>query len=263
MTRIRALAALLSVAALAACEKNAVQDIAAPATGAFVRFHNYGVGTPAVNLYSNDQKVTGVSSTSCTPANDPRCTTTGIESTSGTSYGAVANGGNYSQLPTGQTTLASRLATTADNGLAVSSVSMPLADGKFYSYFTSGFYNTTTKKVDAFVIEDALPTSFDYSKAYVRVVNASSNSPSISMTTQLQGSTEVVTVATGLGYQGASPIVTVTPGLTDLTATIGGVSVKALGVNLPGGHVITFVLRGDATSTSTTTGLAITATANR
>ena len=265
MMRIRALAVLLGAGALAACEKNAVQEISSPISGAFVRFHNYGVNVPGVNFYANEQKLSGISSTSCTPlpADATTCTTTGVESTTGVAYRAVAMGGNYAQVAPGQYTLSSRIAATTDKGLAVSSISSTLESGKFYSYFTSGIYNATTKKADAFMIEDALPTSFDYTKAYIRVVNASSNAPTISMSTKLQGSTEVVAVATNLAYKAASPIVTVTPGATDITVTIGTTTTTFTNVGLSGGHVITLALSGDATVTTGATALALNASANR
>ncbi|MGH7620038.1 MAG: hypothetical protein ACREPM_22720, partial [Gemmatimonadaceae bacterium] len=59
----RSLALLLSVAAIAACDKNGVQNITAPATGAAVKFFNFGVGAPGVNFYANTPKVTAISST--------------------------------------------------------------------------------------------------------------------------------------------------------------------------------------------------------
>ena len=264
MMRLRAVAALLSVGALAACEKNAVQDISMPISGAFVRFQNFGVNAPQVNFFANDQKLSGVSSTSCTPAVDPRCTTTGIEGTTGTAYRALALGGNYAMLAPGQYTLSSRIAAATDNGLAVSSVNTTLAEGKFYSYFVSGIYNSTAKTTDAFLVEDALPTSFDYTKSYLRVVNASVNAPTISATAKLQTATEIVPIATNVAYKSASPIVTVTPGATDITITLtGGPPVTLTGVVLPGGHVFTLVLSGDATATTGTNVLTISGSANR
>ncbi len=264
MTNIRLLTVLLGAVALSACEKNAVTDITTPVGGgAFVRFQNYSVSAPGVNFYANDQKVTAVSATTCTPPTNPLCSTTGIESTTGVNYGASANGGNYSILSPGQYTLSSRIAATVDNGRAVSSVSTALADGKFYSYIVSGIYNSATKTSDAFIIEDALPTTFDYTKAYLRIVNASVNAPSISVTSKLQGTTTVVPIATSVQYKSASPIITVEPGLTDVTITAPGQPpVTFLALNMAGGHVFTLALRGDATST-TATGLTLSFTANR
>jgi Domain of unknown function (DUF4397) len=267
MSRLSLIGALAGAALLTACEKNAVQDITAPVSGgAFVRFHNLGVGAPSVNFYANTQKVTAISSASCSPppaTPNPLCTTTGVEATTGVAYGSSALGGNYAMLTPGTYSLTGRISATTDNGLAVSSVDAALESDKFYSYFMSGVYNTATKKTDAFMVEDKLPTSFDYSKAYVRVVNASANAPSISATTKLQSATEVVTVASNVTYKGASEIITIVPGLTDMTFRLStGATATATGINFSGGHVYTMALRGDATST-TTTGLTITTFVNR
>ncbi len=267
MLRLRFLTALACVAALSACEKNAVQSITTPVSGAFVRFHNYGVATPGVNFYANDQKLTAISNAVCTPpptTPNPACTTTGVESTTGVVYGSVASGGNYAMVAPGQYKLSSRLASTTDNGLAVSSATTTLADGKFYSYFVSGIYSASAKTADAFVVEDALPTSFDYTKTYVRVVNTSSNSPSITVTAALQSGGGTVPIASAVAYKAASPFITTVPGLTDVTVTItGGTPVTFKGLNLVGGHVYSLALRGDATSNSSTTGLIVVATVNR
>jgi hypothetical protein len=263
MTRLRIPAALLCVVALAGCEKNAAQDITTPATGAFIRFQNYAVNAPGVNFYANDQKLTAISASTCTPPSLPACATTGVEATTGVVYGNSANGANYSMLAPGQYTFTSRIAAATDNGVPISTASMTLADGKFYSYFVSGIYNATTKSADAFVVEDALPTSFDYSKAYIRLVNASVNAPTISATSTLQGTTTTVPLAAGVAYKSASPIVTLVPGLTDITISIGTSSTTFKGVNLLGGHVLTVTLRGDVTSTVAATALTLTSSYNR
>jgi hypothetical protein len=264
MSRIRLFAALVSVAALAACEKNAVQDITKPiAGGAFIRFHNYGVNVPGVNFYANDQKLTAISNAACTPSTDPRCIAAGIEATTGVAYGSSANGANYSMVAPGTYSLTSRIAATVDNGLSVATTSATLVDGKYYSYILSGIYNATSKTSDSFLIEDVFPTTFDYSKAYIRIVNASVNAPAISVTSKLQSSTAVVPIGASVPYKAASPFITIEPGLTDVTiSAVGQPSVTLTGFNLIGGHVFTLVLRGDATST-TATGLTITGTANR
>ena len=44
-------------------------------------------------------------------------------------------------------------------------------DWKHYSLYQSGFYNTTAKTVDAFIVEHAIPPDIDYSVALVRFVN--------------------------------------------------------------------------------------------
>jgi len=53
MNTFRSIAVLLCAASLAACEKNAVQDITGTLPSAKVRFFNFGVGAPGVNFYAN------------------------------------------------------------------------------------------------------------------------------------------------------------------------------------------------------------------
>ena len=271
MTKLSVLSALAGLSVLAGCDKNAAQTIAGPVDGgAFVRFHNLSVGAPVVNFYANTQKVTAASSTACSPpptTPNPLCTTTGVEattSTAGTAYGASAIGGNYAMIAPGAYALTGHIGTLADNGVTISTVNGTLETGKFYSYFTSGIYSSATKTTDAFMIEDKLPTTFDYTKSYVRVVNASVNAPSISLKTQLQGATDVVTVATNVAYKGASEFVTIAPGLTDVTITWTGFApVTVTGVSFSGGHVYTLAVRGDANSSVAANKVSITAFGNR
>jgi hypothetical protein len=267
MTRLSSVAVLVSAALLGACEKNAVQDITAPiGGGAFIRFQNYAVGSPQVNFYANTQKITGVTASSCTPAPttpNPACSTTGVEATTGVAYGGSANAANYSMLAPGQYTFSSKIAAATDNGLATSSSAATLAEGKFYTYFSSGIYNTTSKSADAFIVEDILPTSFDYTKTYLRVVNASSNAPTISVTAKNQTSGQVVTVATNVPYKSASEFATFAPGLSDVTVTFGTVTAVFTGVNFIGGHVLTLALTGDATSTVAANALTLRSVYNR
>ena len=132
-----------------------------------------------MNFFANDTKLTAISSTSCTPATvppNPLCSSTGIESTTGTAYGAAANGGLYSSIAPGAYSFSGRIAAATDNGLSVAKLSSTLADGKHYSLYTSGFYDATAKTVDAFVVEDAFSEEIDFSKSSARFVNASSNS---------------------------------------------------------------------------------------
>ncbi|HCU12764.1 MAG TPA: hypothetical protein DGB72_11635 [Gemmatimonadetes bacterium] len=46
-----------------------------------------------------------------------------------------------------------------------------LEDGKHYSFYQGGFYNTTAKTVDALIVEHAAPPHIDYSVALVRFIN--------------------------------------------------------------------------------------------
>lgn len=98
-----------------------------------------------MNFYANTDKVTAISSA------------TGVESTTGIVYGGVGLGSLYSALAPGQYTFTGRIAATVDKDVAVATIPGALADGKAYSLFVSGFYNTTAKTVEGFIVEDVLP----------------------------------------------------------------------------------------------------------
>lgn len=241
---------LLGAATVAACGNDAVQKITAPTVGALVKFHNFAVGAPSVNFYSDTTKVTAISSTS------------GVESATGTAYpaagvGGVADGGFYSAIDAGAHVMSGRIPPTAttDPGITVSSANATLEAGKYYSYFQSGIYNTTTKTADAFVIEDPFIADFDYSAAYVRFVNASSNAQP--MTLYATNTTTKVQVALGaaVAYKAGGAFVSLPDGIYDLSTRVTGSSTNAIsrtGVTFQAGRVYTIAALGDMTVTSVT-----------
>jgi hypothetical protein len=245
MTPSRYLAILACAATLGACSKDAVQIISAPATGASVKFHNFSMGSPGVNFFANDVQLTALRSDS------------GATTKSGTTYGTVAAGGLYSAVPAGQVTLTGRIGTVADAGVTIGTVAAPLADGKFYSLFLSGPYNTATKSTDAFLLEDAMP-AFDYVNSNVRFVNAIANAPSPMVlwakSTTVKDSVAIGGTA-GLAYKGATAFVPIRGDVYDLTVRYPGSNTAVITLaaqTLSAGRVITISSRGDATITSTT-----------
>jgi hypothetical protein len=249
MKTYRSILALLCAAALSSCGKEAVQVVTAPATGARIKFFNFGVNAPGVNFYANDTKITAISSA------------TGTQSTSGTAYGSVGNGGLYSAVAPGQYTLSGKIAATTDNGLAVSNVTATLEDGKYYSLYQSGFYDATAKKVEAFIVEDPFIPDIDYSVAYVRFVNAISNANP--MTLYAKNTTTAVEVPVGaeIAYKGAGAFTALPGGFYDLSTRYTGSSTNALsrtGVSFSPGRVYTITARGDITVAPTTDGCATT-----
>ena len=159
MNRSRTIAAMLTVAALAACSREGMLTLPSDVPASEVKFYNFALNAPNVNFYANDTKMTAINSTS------------GAESTIGTGYGGVAAGGFYTAAAAGQYTLSGRISAATDNGVTIGSVPATLAAGSAYSFYLSGPYNTTTKTSDAFLVTDALP-AMDYTLAYVRFVNA-------------------------------------------------------------------------------------------
>lgn len=260
MNATRSILMLLLGAALStACEKNAVQIIAEPSMGtARIKFFNFGVGAPGVNFYANDTKITAVSTTACailTDANRDLCTTTGNESATGVNYGGVGSGGYYAAIVPGQYALAGKIAAATDKGLAISNLSAGLESGKLYSFYQSGFYDTGAKAVDAFVVEDPLPTEFDYSVAYVRFVHAITNANAMTLYARNTATAEELPVGGAVSYKGAGAFTALPPGTYDLGARYAGSATNAISrtaVPFTAGRVYTIGARGDITVVSTT-----------
>jgi hypothetical protein len=259
---------LVAAAALSACERNAVQQIAGPPEGgAAVRFFNFSAGSPAVNFYMNDAKVTGISTTQCFPitdANRQQCTTAGIEATTGVTYGNAGNGtlAWYSDVKPGQNNLQARVAVTADNGLTIANLPANIVQGRYYSYYLSGIYNAATKTAESFIIEDVLPP-IDVSTAYVRFVNASGNPLPLTLILTNRTTQEVITLATGIEYKAGSAFIAVPNGSYDLAARNPGATTNVIlrtAVGFSNGRVYTITARGNPATAAT---LALDNTANR
>lgn len=269
MNRYASLAlALCAVTAAAACGDKTVQNITAPAAGAHVKFFNFGVGAPGVNFYANTTKTTAISSTSCQPPNDTTtvCRTNGVESTNGTSYSSAANGGLYNDVVPGTVTLAGKIAAVTDNGLAVASLSAPIVDGKYYSFYVSGIYDATGKKADAFIVEDPIPATPDYTQAYVRFVNAISNSQPMTLYAKSSVTGTESAIGSTVAYQQAGSFVAVPAAVYDLNTRTAGSATNVItrtAVSFVAGHVYTITARGDMTSTVTANKPALDNTANR
>jgi hypothetical protein len=243
MNRYASIAALLCATVVASCSKDGVQDITAPSAGSFVKFFNFGVSAPGVNFYANDAKLTAISST------------TGAESTTGTAYGAAGSAGLYSTVAAGQYTLTGKIAAATDKDLVVASVAAPLADGKFYSFYMSGTYNTTTKNVEAFVIEDPFPAAIDYTVAYVRFVNAVANSSPMTLfgRNTSTGAAEAA-IGAAVAYKSGGAFIAIPAGVYDLSTRVSGSTTNTItrtGVSFSAGRVYTIASRGTIGGTGT------------
>ena len=251
MTPSRYLAVLACGVTLAACSKDAVQSITAPASGASVKFYNFSMSSPGVNFYANGAQVTALRSDS------------GATTKNGTTYSNVAAGALYTALTSGQTSLAGRIATLTDSGVTIATVPTTLVDGKYYSLYLSGPYSTTTKTTDAFIVEDPLP-AFDYAKANVRFVNTIYNAPNPMVlwlkSTTVAGDSVAIGGPAGIAYKAASGFVAVRPDVYNLTVRYPGsntavitradVTIGTVAFGSP--RVYTISSRGDITITSTT-----------
>jgi hypothetical protein len=202
--------ALLCAVVLASCDKNAVQEITGPLPTSRIKFFHFGVNAPGVNFYANTTKMTATTSA------------TGVESTTGVVYGGVGSGGLYSAIAPGPYTLSGKIAATVDKDLAIASVNATIADGKAYSLYLSGFYNTTTKTVEGFVVEDNFPATIDFSQATVRFVNAISNANPMTLYAKNTLTGTEVPVGAAVAYKAGGAFVTLPNGTYDLNARYTG-----------------------------------------
>lgn len=226
---------------LFSCEKNAVQDINTDPPQSIIKFFHFGVNAPGVNFYANDNKVTAISSA------------TGVESTTGTNYGGVGNVGLYSAIVPGQYTFKAKIAATTDKDLAIANIAGTIENGKFYSLYLSGVYNTTAKTIDGFVIEDAVP-GIDTATAHVRFVNAISNAGG-PMTLFAKNTITLAEIAAGgeVVYKTGGAFTAIPPGVYDLNSRYTGSTsniITRLAVTFLKGRVYTIGARGQIGSST-------------
>jgi hypothetical protein len=251
---------LLAAPLLTACEKTAVGVIDDPdvGNGANVKFFNFSVGSPSVNFYVNDKKVTAVSATGCAVLDDTNrqaCLSSGLESALGVAYGSAGHGVNawYSAVDAGQVAISGKIAATTDKNLAISTLQATVQSGKFYSYYLSGIYNTTSKTTDAFIVEDVLPAQ-DYSVAYVRFVNASSTTQPMTLSVTNRTTTAETAIGGATAYKAATAFVAIPPGSYDLNTRSAGSSAAVFTrsqISFSGGRVYTITARGNTASATT------------
>jgi len=244
MTRYSSIAALLFASLLAACGTKEVQSLTGTDPQGLVRFFNFGVNAPSVNFYADGTKMTAIQST------------TGTESTAGIAYGGVGANGAYSTIDPGPHALTGKIAAATDKDLAISSVNATVEDGKYYSFYMSGIYNTTAKSVEAFVVEDNFAIPTDTTLATVRFVHAISNANA--MTLYAKSTVTAVETAVGpeVAYKGAGAFVTLPAGAYDLSTRYTGSSTNVLtrpGVSFVARKVYTITARGDITVAPSTT----------
>jgi uncharacterized protein DUF4397 len=242
---------LVAVALLSSCdwfEKNTVQNIAGPVpAGARIRFFNFGVGSPPVNFYADNRKMTAIGSV------------TGQESNLGVAYGGVGAGGFYTSIAAGSYTLAGKIAAATDKDLAISNVPGTLAEGKLYSFYQSGIYDAGTKSVDAFVVEDNFVPEIDYTVAYVRFVHAISNANPLTLyatKTAPPDSGVVFPIGAAVAYKGAGAFTALAAGTYNLGVRYTDSTTNKIsrpGVALAAGKIYTITARGNIAVTPTTT----------
>ena len=243
MNKHTSIAVLLCAAVLSSCGTKMVRDITGPFPTARIKFFNFGVNAPGVNFYANTTKVTAISST------------TGSENVLGTTYGNPGAGGFYSAIAPGQYALAGTIAAATDKDLAIAKVNTTIADGKFYSFYMSGFYDPTAKTVEGFVVEDPFVAAIDYSVAYVRFVHAISNANPLTLYAKSTTTGTEIAVGSTVSYKTAGAFTALPNDVYNLSTRYAGSSTNTISrpaVSFIAGRVYTIGALGDITVVSTT-----------
>jgi hypothetical protein len=242
--------ALLLSVLIFSCKKDGIHEIASSGTdtGAQIKFYNFGINSPTINFYANDNKISAITSV------------TGVEAITGIAYGSIFPASNYSLLTGGAYTfkgIVPALAAISPNAV-VATLPATLENGKFYSMYTCGFYNATAKTTDAFIVEDKIPEA-NATSANVRFVNTIPNGASgfdlvLKNTTTL---TELV-IAKNIAYKAVSDFALVPNGVYEVYARYPNTATNIISRN--GTSVVSFIYgrtytvssRGDITVTGTT-----------
>jgi hypothetical protein len=181
---------------------------------------------------------------------------TGAEATSGVSYSSVSSNGQYNAIAPGTYTFTGKIAAATDKDLSISPVQAQIADGKWYSYYMSGFYNTTAKTVEGFVIEDNVPP-IDFNGAYVRFVNEISNSSPMVLSAKSTVTGVTTAIGDAVAYKNGGTFVLIPAGIYDISARVPGASADAFptrtAVSFNAGRVYSISARGDITLATNTT----------
>lgn len=243
MTRYSSIAALLFASLLAACGTKEVQSLTGTEPQARIKFFNFGVNAPGVNFYANETKMTAIQSTS------------GTESTTGIVYGGVGAGGAYETIAPGQYALTGKIAAATDKDLVISSVNTTIEDGKYYSFYMSGIYNTTTKTVEGFVVEDNFAVQLDSTVTTVRFVHAISNANPMTLFAKNTTTGAETAIGAEVAYTHAGAFVNLPAGAYDLSTRYTGLTTNVLtrpAVSFVGRKVYTITARGDITVAAST-----------
>jgi hypothetical protein len=214
MKKIIYLSACLFAFAISSCTKNEIKQLGDPATGALIKFIHVAPGTPGLDGYINDTKVTPTTIASVTDNLVPTSITTGY------TYNNVFPGSNYAVSPAGNTVIKVMAATnvpalispqTAAPGAVIGTVTQATTNGITYSIFTVGLPGSTTTPLAVKVVQDDFPTAVT-GKAYVRFANFIPNGPALDLGgtyTPTGGTSTAVPVSTGIAYDALSDFIAV------------------------------------------------------
>ena len=214
MKRIIYLTACLFAIAVTGCKKNEIKQFSEPAKGALVKFIHVAPGTPGLDGYINNAKVTPTTILGVTD------NLTLVSISTGYTYLNVFPGSNYSVSVSGNTAIKVAASTnvpvlqsaqTSAPGTVIGSVTQATTDGDAYSVFAIGLPGSTTTPLSVKVVKDNFPAASS-GKAYIRFANFIPNGPALDLSgtyTPTNGTATTAAISTGIAYGALSDFIAV------------------------------------------------------
>jgi|GEM_PF-1635251 len=169
----------LLLAAMAGCKKGTITQVGDQAGGALIKFVHAAPGTPAVDGYVNNTRITPSAVVSVTDNQLATSVTTGISFSylgSATTYLGLFPSSNYAAVQAGSTAIkivvstpvpALKTAQTSAVGATIGSVTQNTTSGSAYSVFAIGLPGSVAAPLGVKIVEDKFPAA-ESGKAYVR-----------------------------------------------------------------------------------------------
>jgi hypothetical protein len=147
----------------------------------YLKILNLSPASPALTFYMDGAKFSSALST------------LGTEN-AGYAYNGLFPDLGYAVTTPGSRNLTGKILSTAaaDANLEVFNTTITPEAGKYYTIYTTGQYNTTTKKIpSSLMVEDNRP-GLDTSKIYVRMVNLATGSPNLDLVKDVATGTKII-----------------------------------------------------------------------
>ncbi|PTQ98172.1 uncharacterized protein DUF4397 [Mucilaginibacter yixingensis] len=168
----------LLLTVMAGCKKGTITQVGDPAGGALIKFVHAAPGSPAIDGFVNNTKITPLTNVSVTDNQVATSIATGISYSylgSATTYLGLFPSSNYAAVPAGSTVIKVVVSTPvpalkSPQTSAVgtnTSVTQSTTSGSAYSVFAIGLPGSATAPLGIKVVEDKFPAA-ESGKAYVR-----------------------------------------------------------------------------------------------
>lgn len=222
----------LILISITACKKSVITQYGDPVTDVSIKFLHTAPGTPAIDGYINNIKITPQASFSVTNNAVLTSIITGLiynyngsvasylGQFPGSNYAAVASGNTVIKVQTSTPVPALTSAQTSAPATVIGTVTQNSADGSAYSVFAVGLPGSASAPLGIKVIPDVFPAAAS-GKAYVRLAYMIPNGNPVDMTATatLTGATAATTktITTNTSYSNATDFVAVDVNPTALT----------------------------------------------